>query len=109
LEDTPEESKCWKWHPKEILEEEDDDSSNSELNNATVLLKQFQVGAHKYISMGGNRDSSSGLQPNEDLTKAKLLPMAGFDNDSLAGDFFEVRLIEVYQMVQQMDGVAGVH
>jgi hypothetical protein len=106
LEDTPEESKCWKWHPKEILEEEGDDSSNSESNNATALLEQFQVGTREYISMGGNQDGSSGLRLNEDLTKAESSPAAGFDNDSLAGDLFEVGLVEVYQMVRQMDGVA---
>jgi hypothetical protein len=99
LEDTPEETKCWKWNPKEILEGERDNSLNSESNYATVLLEQFQVGTCEYISMGGNQAGSSDLRLNEDLTKAKSLPMTGFDNNSLAVNLFKVRLLKVYEMV----------
>jgi hypothetical protein len=112
------ETQCWKWHPKElknllsdeIVLEEESASTSSLLNpsndNATALLEQFQVGTHSYISMGGNPNGTSGLRLNEDLTKGESSPAAGFDNESLAGDFFEVGLVEVYQMVREMDGRA---
>lgn len=113
------ETQCWKWHPKElknllsdeiVLEEESAASSTSLLNqsteNATALLEQFQVGTHSYISMGGNPNGTSGLRLNEDLTKGESSPASGFDNEPLAGDLFEVGLVEVYQMVREMDGRA---
>jgi hypothetical protein len=106
LEDKPDESNCWKWHPKELLEEEGDDSIGGNSDNATALLEQFQVGTREFISMGGNKDGTSGLRLNEDLTKAESASAAGFDNLPLAGDMFEVGLVEVYQMVRQMDGMA---
>jgi hypothetical protein len=34
------------------------------------------------------------------------LPMTGFDNNSLAVNLFKVRLLKVYEMVWQMNGVA---
>ena len=98
---------CWKWHSKElksILSEEGDDDVNE--NNAAALLEQFQVSTHNYISMGGNSNGTSGLRLNEDLTKGESSPASGFDNDSLAGDLFEIGLVEVYQLVREMDGRA---
>lgn len=103
------ETQCWKWHPKELsnlLSDEAEDDSFNSADNATALLEQFQVGTHSYISMGGNPNGTSGLRLNEDLTKAESSPAAGFDNEPLAGDFFEVGLVEVYQMVREMDGRA---
>ena len=105
---------CWKWHPKELssLEEENNDSNSG--INAAALLEQFQVSTREFISMGGNSDGTSGLRLNEDFTKAESAPAEGFDNDSLfvnqavdsRSSLFEVGLVEVYQMVRQMDGVA---
>jgi hypothetical protein len=96
VEDDPDETQCWKWHPKDILEEDG--------GNEAALLEQFQVGTRTFISMGGNKGGSSGLRLNEDLTKAESSPACGFDNLPLAGEMFEVGLVEVYQMVRQMDG-----
>ncbi len=103
------ETQCWKWHPKELknlLSDEADDESINSTENATALLEQFQVGTRNYISMGGNPNGTSGLRLNEDLTKGESSPASGFDNIPLAGDFFEVGLVEVYQMVREMDGRA---
>jgi hypothetical protein len=107
--DDNEASKCWKWRPgkpkrHDVLEE---DGAESAANNQTALLEQFQVGTNNYISMGGNADGTSGLRLNEDLTKGESAPASGFNNEPLAyGGLFEVGLVEVYQLVRQMDGVA---
>ena len=104
------ETKCWKWHPKELtklLADDDDDShSTNSVENATALLEQFQVSTRQYISMGGNANGTSGLRLNEDLTKGESSPASGFENEPLAGDFFEIGLVEVYQMVRELDGRA---
>ena len=104
VEDQPDgETACWKWHPKDLsnLLEGSEDG-----NNTTALLEQFQVSTHNYLSMGGNSNGTSGLRLNEDLTKGESSPAAGFDNEALAGEHFEVGLVEVYQMVREMDGRA---
>lgn len=120
VSDDPDASKCWKWKPKqashtdEVLEVEDggDDlaaansvPSASIRNNQTALLEQFQVGTDTYISMGGNKDGSSGLRLNEDLTIAESSKASGFDNEPLAnGGIFDVGVVEVYQLVRSMNG-----
>lgn len=100
-------TKCWKWHPKELknlLEDVEDISQQND--NATALLEQFQVSTRNYISMGGNSNGTAGLRLNEDLTKGESAPASGFDNEPLAGEMFEVGLVEVYQMVREIDGLA---
>lgn len=104
-------TKCWKWHSKDLKsllsEDSVDDDQHQQLdNNATALLEQFQVSTRNYISMGGNPNGTSGLRLNEDLTKGESSPASGFDNEALAGDLFEVGLVEVYQLVREMDGQA---
>jgi len=91
---TPE-AKCYKWRPSE------DDTKTD------ALLEQFQVSSETYIAMGGNKDGSSGLRLNEDLTKGESAPAVGFNNDPLAGsesDMFEIGLVEVYRLVREIDG-----
>lgn len=103
------ETNCWKWHPKDLsslMENPEELDASSSSNNATALLEQFQVSTHNYLSMGGNSNGTSGLRLNEDLTKGESSPAAGFDNEALAGEHFEVGLVEVYQMVREMDGRA---
>jgi hypothetical protein len=108
----PSKTNCWKWHSKELKslmsEEggEDDHGSHGNDTNATALLEQFQVSTHNYLSMGGNPNGTAGLRLNEDLTKGESSPASGFDNEVLAGDMFEVGLVEVYQLVREMDGRA---
>ena len=104
-------TKCWKWHSKDLKsllsEDSADDDQHQQLdNNATALLEQFQVSTRNYISMGGNPNGTSGLRLNEDLTKGESSPASGFDNEALAGDLFEVGLVEAYQLVRERDGQA---
>jgi hypothetical protein len=99
VEDDPDETQCWKWHPTDIniLEEEG--------NNATALLEQFQVGTRSYISMGGNKGGSSGLRLNEDLTEAESSPAPDLTICPWPWiRMFEVGLVEIYQIVRHMDG-----
>eukprot|EP00934_Nitzschia_sp_Nitz4_P002802 Nitzschia sp. Nitz4//scaffold530_size3649//1391//3416//NITZ4_009262-RA/size3649-augustus-gene-0.2-mRNA-1//-1//CDS//3329554111//2792//frame0 len=93
---------CWKWHPKELQNLLDDSLDE----NTTALLEQFQVSTNNYISMGGNPNGTSGLRLNEDLTKGESSSASGFDNDPLAGEMFEIGLVEVYQLVREGDGRA---
>lgn len=85
--------KCYKWRPSE------DDTK------VDALLEQFQVSCEDYIAMGANKDGSSGLRLNEDMTKGESAPAAGFNNETLGGsDMFEVGVVEVYRLVREMDG-----
>ncbi|KAL3912251.1 MAG: hypothetical protein SGARI_001259 [Bacillariaceae sp.] len=110
------ESKCWKWHPPDLLEFgasesfEDQDASGKSITafQAQAALETFQISTNDFLSMGGNDQGGSGLRLNEDLTKAESTTAAGFDNEPLlpgAGGMFEVGLLEVYQLVRQMDNV----
>jgi hypothetical protein len=111
-------SKCWKWHPPDLLEFggvgsesfEDQDASNKSYASASAQasLETFQISTNVFLSMGGNDHGGSGLRLNEDLTKAESGMASGFDNEPLlpgAGGMFEVGLVEVYQLVRQMDNV----
>jgi TLD/Rab-GTPase-TBC domain len=105
----PSMTNCWKWHSKELkslMSDDGDDEGSIAVNekNATALLEQFQVSTHAYLSMGGNPNGTAGLRLNEDLTKGESSPASGFDNEPLAGDMFEVGMVEVYQLVREMDG-----
>eukprot|EP00561_Arcocellulus_cornucervis_P011076 CAMPEP_0185809538 /NCGR_PEP_ID=MMETSP1322-20130828/6256_1 /TAXON_ID=265543 /ORGANISM="Minutocellus polymorphus, Strain RCC2270" /LENGTH=622 /DNA_ID=CAMNT_0028505811 /DNA_START=121 /DNA_END=1989 /DNA_ORIENTATION=+ len=87
---------CYKWRPSE------DDTQ------CDALLEQFQVSSEEYIAMGANKDGSSGLRLNEDMTRGESAPAAGFNNEPLAGsasDAFEVGVVEVYRLVREIDGV----
>ncbi|KAL3925481.1 MAG: hypothetical protein SGILL_000373 [Bacillariaceae sp.] len=112
------ESKCWKWHPPELMEfggvgsESGDDNdlldSSQKSYAAQAALETFQISTNDFLSMGGNDEGGSGLRLNEDLTKAESSTAAGFENEPLipgAGGMFEIGLVEVYQLVRQMDGV----
>lgn len=113
-------SKCWKWHPPDLLDfassrSEDRDSDTSSPSSSkyqqassAALLETFQMGTADFLSMGGNDNGGAGLRLNEDLSKGESDIAAGFDNEPLlpnAGGMFEVGLVEVYQLVRQMDGV----
>ena len=73
-----------------------------------AVLNQFMVSRNAFISMGGNRDGSSGFRINEDLTIGESSPAAGFDNEPLhavgKGSVFQLGLVEVYGLVRQIDG-----
>ena len=75
-----------------------------------ALLNQFMVSRDTFISMGGNKDGSSGFRINEDLTIGESSPAAGFDNEPLhgvgKGSVFSLGLVEVYGLVRQIDGRA---
>jgi hypothetical protein len=94
--------KCWKWAPTV------DKANNMEDLVNTALLNQFMVSRASFISMGGNRDGSSGLRINEDLTVGESSPAAGFGNEPLhgvdKGSVFSLGLVEVYGLVRQIDG-----
>lgn len=100
---------CWKWSPRASVNASNllelDDSEDR--NNATALLEQFMVSTHSYISMGGNPDGSAGLRFNEDFTVAESSPAVGFANEPLHGEgesVFQVGLVEVYGVIQSLDG-----
>mmetsp|Transcript_3551 Transcript_3551/g.7125 ORF Transcript_3551/g.7125 Transcript_3551/m.7125 type:complete len:601 (+) Transcript_3551:100-1902(+) len=94
--------KCWKWTP--TLEE----ATNMDDLGEFAVLNQFMVSRNAFISMGGNRDGSSGFRINEDLTIGESSPAAGFDNEPLhgvgEGSVFQLGLVEVYGLVRQIDG-----
>jgi hypothetical protein len=87
-------TQCWHWHQPNHCCLSCEDISIAEIS----LLEQFQVSTNNFLSMGGNKDGSSGLRLNNDLTIAESAPAVGFDNLPLAGDLFEVGLLEVYQI-----------
>lgn len=96
--------KCWKWTPTVEQATQMDDLGD------VALLNQFMVSRDSFISMGGNKDGSSGLRINEDLTVGESSPAAGFDNEPLhgvgKGSVFSLGLVEVYGLVRQIDGRA---
>lgn len=99
------EAQQWKWRPDpdetQLLQDMED-------NKQTALLEQFMVGTKGYISMGGNRDGSSGLRLNDELTIGESSPAEGFHNEPLhglgQGSVFQIGLLEVYGLVSQIDG-----
>lgn len=96
--------KCWKWTPSAEETSDMDDLGD------VALLNQFMVSRDSFISMGGNRDGSSGLRINEDLTVGESSTAAGFGNEPLhgsgKGSVFSLGLVEVYGLVRQIDGRA---
>jgi len=91
--------KCFKWRPANT-------GSIDDFENE-ALMEQFQVGREHYISMGGNKDGTSGLQINGALTKGESYPALGFDNEPLPGaglHEFEIGTVEVYRLVREIDG-----
>jgi hypothetical protein len=96
--------KCWKWTPTT------EEAKNMDNLGEVALLNQFMVSRDTFISMGGNRDGSSGLRINEDLTIGESSPASGFGNEPLhgsgKGSVFNLGLVEVYGLVRQIDGRA---
>ena len=91
---------CYKWRPRSA------GSIDDEKNEA--LMEQFMISKDSFLAMGGNRDGSSGLRLNEDLTKGESNRALGFDNEPLAGnerEYFQVGLVEVYRFVRAVDGL----
>jgi hypothetical protein len=93
-EETHKMTQCWHWQRRDYALVEDDENAIA----ATCLYDQFQVSTQDFLSMGGNEDGCCGLRLNKDLTIAESEPAAGFGNMPLAGNLFEVGLVEVYEI-----------
>lgn len=85
-----------------------DDANSSAQIISEAALCTYQIGRANFIAMGSNKDGSSGLSLNEDLSRGSSSRALGFNNDPLVGSYmsdFDIGLIEVYQLVREIDGI----